>query len=189
LSSNDKILTRHVDGYHFQIVVAFDKKSVVFDQIRKLNIETSRGKVIPFIPKSIASSKDTEVIKSFVKGYCVLKSRISVSDGIYRIRSGKKIFSSLRMGISIPHDASKLLREFHVLLKKIGLDKGVSVTGPSLRSRENLIRIDVRKVPYDLLGTHWRRIFLKDFVFYISSKKRKYKPGKHPQPNQPNHKL
>jgi hypothetical protein len=48
---------------------------------------------------------------------------------------------------------------------------------PSRRSRENLIRIDVRNVPYELLGTHWRRIFLKDFVQYMKAKKQKNNPN------------
>ena len=182
MDSNDRITKEHVDGYHFRITITFVKNSVVFEQIRKLRIETRRNKVIPFIPKKVLCSKDADVIKSFVKGYCDLKSRISASDGIYKTQRGKKIFSSLRMGISIPHDATELLRDFTTLLKRIGLEEGISVTDPSRRSRENLIRIDVRNVPYELLGTHWRRIFLKDFVYYMNSKKSKYKPGKHPLP-------
>ncbi len=182
LDSNDKISTEHVDGYHFRIAVTFAKNSVIFEEMRRLRIETSRNKVVPFIPKKILRSNDADIIRSFVKGYCDLKSRISASDGIYKTQRGKKVFSSLRMGISIPHDAAELLRDFKTLLKKIGLEEGVSVTDPSRRSRENLIRIDVRNVPYELLGTHWRRIFLKDFVFYMNSKRRKYEPGKHPQP-------
>jgi len=182
LGSNDRISTQHVDGYHFQVKVEFAKNSVVFEQIRKLHIQSSRGKVIPFIPEKILRSKDIAIIKSFVKGYCVLKSRMSASDGIYKTEDGRKVFSSLRMGISIPHAAAELLHDFQTLLKIIGLETGVNVTDPSHRSRENLIRIDVRNVPYELLGTHWRRIFLKDFVFYINSKKRKYEPGKHPLP-------
>jgi len=187
LDSNDKVSSKHVDGYHFQVTVAFATDSVVFEQLRKLPIQISRGKVIPFIPRRILRSKDTAIIKSFVKGYCVLKSRISASDGIYKTEDGKKVFSSLRMGISIPHAAAGLLRDFKTLLKKIGLDQGVSTTDPSRRSRENLIRIDVRNDLYELLGTHWRRIFLNDFVFYMNSMKRKYKPGEHALPNTNQH--
>jgi HKD family nuclease len=180
--SRDVISKKHVDGYHFQIIVTFAKNSPIIEHIRTLRIRRDRTKVVPFIPKEIMQSEDATIVKSFIKGYCDLKSRISASDGIYRKQGGKRIFSSLRMGISIPHSASELLGGFNALLKKIGLTQGVSVTDPSRRSRENLIRIDVRHVPYDLLGTHWRRIFLKDFVYYMNSKKRKYKPGKHPQP-------
>ena len=74
------------------------------------------------------------------------------------------------MGISLPHDATEFIEKFLVLLNRIGIEKGVSATDPSRRTRENLIRIDVRSVPYELLGTHWRRIFLKDFVSYMTSR-------------------
>jgi len=180
--SRDVISTNHVGGYHFQIIVTFAKNSPVFEHIRTLRIRRDHTKVVPFIPKEIMQSENTAIVKSFVKGYCDLKSRISASDGMYKTEGSKKIFSSLRMGISIPHAASELLDGFQALLNKIGLTQGVGATDPSRRSRENLIRIDVQHVPYDLLGTHWRRILLKDFVYYMNSKKRKYKPGKHPKP-------
>lgn len=77
------------------------------------------------------------------------------------------------MGISLPHSDGELLKKFRNLFKKIGLEKGVNVTDPSKRSRENLIRIDVRYVPYEIIGTHWRRIFLNDFRNYMKSKDRK----------------
>lgn len=169
LGTKDKLSTHHIDGYHFQIHVQLDRDSIIFEEIQNLNIDIQRGKVIPFVPEIVLNSKDKKIITSFLKGYCDLKSKIIVSDGIYD--TGKGIYSLLRIGISFPHKATQLLEQFLMLLKKIGVDKGVSATDPSLRSRENLIRIDVRNVPYELVGTHWRRIFLKDFVSYMKSKK------------------
>ena len=169
LNTRDEISKNHVDGYHFQIEIKFDKDSIVFEEIKKLKIPISRTKVIPFIPKSILESKDKKIVTSFIRGYCDLKSRISISDGIYDTK--KRVYSLLRMGISLPHGDSEFLNNFYHLLKKIGLKKGVSVTDPSKRSRENLIRISVRYVPYEILGTHWRRIFLNDFVNYMKEKK------------------
>jgi len=168
MNTRDAISKNHVDGYHFQIEIKFEKDSVVFEEIKKLMIPISRTKVIPFIPKDILKSKDKKIVTSFIRGYCDLKSRISVSDGIYDTK--KRIYNLLRMGISLPHGDSEFLNNFNYLLKKIGLEKGVSVTDPSKRSRENLIRINVRYVPYEILGTHWRRIFLNDFVNYMKEK-------------------
>jgi len=169
LKTNDNISTHHIDGYHFQIRMKFDKNSIIFKEIKNLNLRVQRGKVVPFIPDSILASNDKKIITSFLKGFCDLKSRISVGDGIYD--TGKGVYSLLRMGISLPHNAEQLIEQFLRLLKKIGVEKGVSATDPSRRSRENLIRIDVRNVPYELIGTHWRRILLQDFVTYMKSKK------------------
>ncbi|MFQ6114619.1 MAG: hypothetical protein ACE5NG_11150, partial [bacterium] len=169
LGTRDKVSTHHVDGYHFQIKINFDKSSVVIEEIKNLNLTVSRGKVVPFIPETILECKDKKIIMSFLRGYCDLKSRISVSDGIYDTKLG--IYSLLRMGISLPHSATQLIQQFLTLLRKIGVEKGVSATDPSQRTRENLIRIDVRNVPYELVGTHWRRILLKDFASYMQSKK------------------
>jgi HKD family nuclease len=169
LGTKDKLSKHHLDGYHFQIQIKFDKDSVIFQEIKDLNVTLYRGKVVPFVPESILESKDEKIIKSFLKGYCDLKSRISVSDGIYDTKKG--IYSLLRLGISLPHNAAQLLEHFLILLKIIGVEKGVSATDPSRRSRENLIRIDVRNVPYELVGTHWRRILLNDFVSYMQPKK------------------
>ncbi len=169
LRTKDRFSTQHVGGYRFQIKIKFEKNSVIYDEIKNLNLKVSKGKVVPFIPESILDSKDMKIITSFLRGYCDLKSRMSVSDGIYDTK--KQIYSLLRMGISLPHNATQLIKQFLMLLEKIGVKKGVSATDPSQRSRENLIRIDVRSVPYDLVGTHWRRIFLKDFASYMQSKR------------------
>lgn len=177
LGTKDKVSKHHIDGYHFQITIEFDKDSIIFKEISSSDIQTSRNKVIPFVPNSISESNDRKIITSFMKGYCDLKSRISISDGIYNTIKGKRVYSLLRMGISLPHKASELVDDFMTLFKKIGLEEGINVTDPSRRSRENLIRIDVRHVPYELLGTHWRRIFLKDFIHYMKSKK--YNPNQH----------
>jgi len=177
LDTKDRRFSNHVGGYHFQIILEFDKDSIILNELQILNIPTSRNKVVPFVPKNILESNDKKLIISFIKGYCDLKSRISVSDGIYSTEKGKRVFSLLRMGISFPHHTGELLDDFLVLLKKIGLEEGVHVTDPSRRSRENLIRIDVRNVPYELLGTHWRRIFLKDFVQYMKTKSLKNNPN------------
>jgi len=169
LSTKDKLSSRHIEGFRFQIQIRFDKKSIIFEEIKNLDFALQKGKVIPFIPQSIAESNDNKIITAFLKGYCDLKGRIIISDGIYDTR--KRIYSLLRMGISIPHNAAELLEKFLSLLKRIGVEKGVNATDPSRRSKENLIRIDVRNVPYELIGTHWRRILLKDFISYMQSKK------------------
>lgn len=169
LGTKDRLSSHHLGGYHFQIKIQFDKNSVVFEEIRNLNLTVSRGKVVPFVPETILASKDKKIITAFLRGYCDLKSRISVSDGIYDTKKG--IYSLLRMGISLPHNATQLIPQLLTLLKKIGVEKGVHATDPEQRTRENLIRIDVRNVPYELVGTHWRRIFLKDFASYMYSKK------------------
>ncbi len=169
LSTKDRVSSHHVDGYHFQIQIKFDKNSVIFEEIKNLHLTVQRGKIVPFVPESILESNDKKIITSFLKGYCDLKSRISVSDGIYD--TGKGIYSLLRIGISLPHNALQLIEQFLMLLKKVGVKKGVTATDPSRRSRENLIRIDVRSVPYELVGMHWRRILLKDFISYMLSKK------------------
>jgi HKD family nuclease len=170
LGTRDRLTAQHISGYHFQIKIRFDKNSPIFEEIKNLNIEVSRKKIVPFVPEIILSSKDTKIMTSFIRGYCDLKSRISVSDGIYDTR--KQIYSLLRMGISLPHGATKLVKQFLMLLEKIRVKKGVSATDPRQRTRENLIRIDVRNVPYDLVGTHWRRIFLKDFATYMANIRR-----------------
>ncbi|MCK6620963.1 MAG: hypothetical protein HUU32_06025 [Calditrichaceae bacterium] len=177
LGTNDRLSTNHAGGYHFQIILEFDKNSVILKELKTLDIPISKSKVAAFVPKSILESNDKKLIGSFIKGYCDLRSRISVGDGIYSNVNGKRVYSLLRMGISFPHNADELLDDFQILLKKIGLEEGVHVTDPSRRSRENLIRIDVRNVPYELLGTHWRRIFLKDFVQYMIRKSQKNNPN------------
>jgi len=170
LNSEDRIIKKYVSGYHFQIEIEFDENSDIFGVIKTLDIPVKRNKVVPFVPRVILESNDRKTISSFIRGYCDLKARISVSDGIYNTVDGKKIYSLLRMGISIPHGESKFLNDFASLLKKINLEKGVNITDPSKRSRENLIRIDVRYVPHEIIGTHWRRIFLSDFVKYMQTK-------------------
>jgi len=167
LDTNDKVTKNYIKGYHFQIVIEFDKNSIIFEAIKNIEIPTIRNKVIPFIPNIILESDNKNIVSSFIKGYCDLKSRISVSDGIYKTIKGKRVYNLLRMGISLPHNAPELLEDFLYLLKNIGLEEGVNATDPSRRSRENLIRIDVRNVPYELLGTHWRRIFLTCFVYIL----------------------
>ena len=121
LGTKDKLSTQHIDGYHFQIHIQFDKNSIIFGEIKNLNINIQSGKFVPFVPESILDSKDKKIITSFLKGYCDLKSRISVSDGIYD--TGKGIYSLLRIGISLPHNAAQLLEQFLILFKKIGVEK------------------------------------------------------------------
>lgn len=171
LNTKDLLSKNHLGGYHFQIDIEFDEASVIYKEIINLDLPISRSKVVPFVPQNILESRDRKIITSFIKGYCDLKSRISISDGIYDKKSG--VYSLLRMGISLPHGDGLLLNKFQKLFKNIGLDKGVNFTDPKKRSRENLIRIDVRHVPYELIGTHWRRIFLTDFIYYMKSKSKK----------------
>ncbi len=171
LGTKGQIRPRHVKNYHFQVILEFDKDSVLLQEIERQKIPTSRTKVIPSIPDWINGSEDKEIIRSFIKGYFDLKSRMSDSDGIYKTYGQRKVYSTLRMGISVPHGATEFLNDIVSLLEKISIREGVSVTDPKRRSRENLIRIDVRYVPYELVGTHWRRIFLSDFVSYIESKR------------------
>ena len=171
LNTQDKISKNHISGYHFQVEIKFDKNSMVLEEIKNIEIPINRNKVMPFIPKNILESKDKKIITSFIRGYCDLKSRISISDGIYDRKRG--VYSLLRVGISLPHGDSELLNNFQNLFRMIGLEKGVNVTDPSKRSRENLIRIDVRYVPYEIIGTHRRRIFLNDFIGYMKRKSKK----------------
>ena len=169
LGAGGQIQSRHVKNYHFQIILECGKDSVLFQEIERQKIQISETKVIPSVPGWIKESEDREIVMPFIKGYCDLKGRMSDSDGIYRTHDSHKIYSALRMGISIPHGAVAYLNDFVFLLEKIGIHEGVSKTDPQTRSRENLIRINVRNVPYELVGTHWRRIFLRDFVSYIES--------------------
>ncbi|UCE04424.1 MAG: hypothetical protein JSW07_12405 [bacterium] len=79
LNTQDKISKNHISGYHFQIKIKFDKNSMVLEEIKNIEIPINRNKVMPFIPKNILESKDKKVIASFIRGYCDLKSRISIS--------------------------------------------------------------------------------------------------------------
>ena len=169
LGADGQIQSKHVKNYHFQVILECGKDSVLFQEIERQKIQMRGTKVIPSVPHWIKECEDQEIAKSFIKGYCDLKSRMSDSDGIYKTRDSHKFYSALRMGISIPHGAAEFLNDFTSLLEKIGIKAGQ--TNPLKRSRENLIRIDVRNVPYELVGTHWRRIFLRDFISYIESTK------------------
>ncbi len=172
--SKDEIESRHIDTYHFQIIIRFDSDSKIFKELKKYKFNNHVKKIIPFIPESIIKTDNRNIIISFLRGYCDLKSRISASDGIYKIVNGKKIFYTLRLGISIPHNTPELIDLFHKLFDKIGITKGISYTDPAKRKiREYLIRIDVRYVPYDLIGTHWRRIFLRDFINYLNKHRKR----------------
>ncbi len=154
LGADDKIVAHNPAGYHFEIRIKFNRNSIVFREIEKLNLNIQRGKITPFVPEVVAGSNNRKLITSFLRGYCDLKSRISVSDGIYEKKKGS--YSLLRMGISFPSNDPELLEQFVELFRKIGVEKGkgLSVTDPTKRTRENLIRIDVRYVPYELVGTH-----------------------------------
>lgn len=177
LSENCKFEINHLGGYHFILQLNFDSKSRIIAELRKMNLQTDRKRVQTFIPKIISESNDKNLIVAFLRGYCDLRSRMSVSDGIYKTVRNRIEYGTLRMGISISKDAIPLLPTFKKLFEKIGITEGIYFTDPKKRTRENLIRIDVRKVPYELVGTHWRRIFLKDFIYYIDSQKRKYNPN------------
>jgi HKD family nuclease len=177
LGSGGGIRHKHVEDYHFQIIIEFGKDSALLREINGQNIPTSRNRVVPSVPVWVKESEDHEIVRSFIKGYCDLKSRMSDSDGIYKTHGQKKVYSALRMGISIPHGAAEFLRDFVDLLEKLDIQEGVSTTDPQRRSREILVRIDVRNVPYELIGTHWRRIFLRDFVSYIEAKRKQSNEG------------
>jgi hypothetical protein len=165
--TDDQITYRHAGGYRFKVLVEFDDNSAIFKELSSYEIPSSGVKVIPFVPKNILQSSDKKIIFSFLRGYCDLKSRISLSDGIYKKKKGKGYqITSLRMGISIPNGRPELLELFRELLAKIGVRKGASFY--KREDREHLIRIDVRRVPYQLLGTHWKRIFLSDFKKFLA---------------------
>ena len=172
LKCKDIITSKHIKDYHFQIDIDFEEKSKILNELLEYNITTKNEKIEPFIPENIIKSKDRKIILSFLMGYCDLKSRMNISDGIYSTdkKTGKiNDISSLRIGISFPHGHKQLLEDFSELFKKIGINK-FTKTNPELRDRENMIRIDVRYVPYELIGTHWRRILLKDFQYFIKNK-------------------
>lgn len=176
--TNDTITTNHIKDLHFQIIVNFDEDSVLWNELKKYNIPQSGNKVQVFVPENILESDEKKIITPFLQAYLDLKSRITISDSIYKRdkETGKPIFSNLRIGISFPHNIGDSLDNFESLFNKIGIDKGMSITDPEKRTRENLIRIDVRKIPNELIGTHWRRIFLRDFKYYMENEKTKYTP-------------
>ncbi len=177
LSEKCKFKINHLGGYHFTLQLSLGSKSRIIAELRNMNLQTYKKRVQTFIPETISKSNDKNLIVAFLRGYCDLRSRMSASDGIYKTIGKRKEYMTLRMGISISKDAIPLLPTFKKLFEKIGVTERIYFTDPEKRTRENLIRIDVRKVPYELVGTHWRRIFLKDFIYYITSQKRKYDPN------------
>lgn len=154
------------------VAVQILKKLVPDKHFEELMVQ-EHNKVFPFIPEQIINSNENKIILAFLRGYCDIRSRISGSDSIYSIDDNEnRIFYNLRIGISLSHNAPKLLAVFKKLFKKIGIRKGISITNPKWRTiREHLIRIDVRYIPYNLFSTHWRRIFLSDMKKYIESNK------------------
>lgn len=174
IKSKDIITSKHIKDYHFQIYIDFEEKSKIFKELLEFKITTKKDKIESFIPENIFKSEDRKIILLFLMGYCDLKSRMNLSDGVYSKdkKTGKiKNISTLRIGISFPHGHKQLLEGFSELFNKIGIKK-FTKTNPDLRDRENMIRIDVRYVPYELIGTHWRRILLKDFQYFIRNKKK-----------------
>ncbi len=156
--------------YHFDIEIKFSENSPIFNKLKE--IVPDDGNIKPFVPKEVINSMDRKIIISFLKGYLDLKSRISVSDGIYTTDAGgKRIFTSLRMGISISHNHPEMLEKIKNLFEKIDIKEGITFSDPSKRDREYLIRINVENIPDELIGTHWRRIFLSDFKDYMNKRK------------------
>jgi|GEM_PF-2311654 len=169
--TKDVVRSEHTKGYTYKVVIEFDKESPILRELLSYAPPMAGTKVIPFVPKDVLTSDQKNIVLAFLRGYCDLRSRITLSDGFYRKRrdSGSDIFS-LRMGISISSKHPELVDMFKKMFLKIGLDKGVNYE--RRKDRENLIRIDVRKVPKGLLGTHWKRIFLSDFqAFLLTGKK------------------
>jgi len=160
----------YIKGLKYRITIPLSDNSPLLKELKKYNFQLDNTKIIPRIPPEIANSQNEIIIKSFLKGYCDLKSRIAVSDGIYNTQKG--IYSTLRMGIPVSSKYPELLTGLVSLFKQIGIEKTYA-SNPKKRNREFLIRPNVNDVPYDLMGTHWRRILLKDFQNYINNKKQK----------------
>jgi len=173
--TKDSVEIKHIKDFQFELQIIFDENSPIFSKTKEIILPflKRKGKILPFIPKEIKESNDRKIVLSFLRGYCDLKSRISASDGIYTTdENGFRKFTTLRIGISISHNSPELVDEFKKLFEKIGLTEGISFSDTETRDREYLIRINVKNVPYELLGTHWRRIFLKDFLKYINDKEK-----------------
>ena len=164
---------KYLRDFHFLVILKFKDNEFIEKIISEYKIRIQRSKIIPFVPTQIENSSN-KIIMAFLKGYCTLKSRISSSDGIYKTVNGEREFTSLRLGISIPHGNIKLLNQFSTLFKMIKINKGISISNPEKRiSREFLIRIDARYVPPEIVGTHWKRIFLHDFRTYLQQRSKK----------------
>jgi HKD family nuclease len=172
--NQDEIDFDNVKKLHFQIIITFHENSLLLKEIKKYHLSS----VINRVPAEILNSKDNKIIKSFLRGYCDLKSRVSSTDGIYnkKMIDNFRTFNALRVGISVSHSHPQLMKDLIVLFEKIDIQKGLTYSNPEKRTRELLIRIDVRRFPLDLLGTHWRRIFINDFRFYLQNKNKKYNP-------------
>ena len=162
-----KVNINKIKKYHYCIKIEFENaRQPIFKDIQN-KISTIRGnKVIPFIPNSISETKNIKLVKSFIRGYFDLKGRVSAGDSIYKTIGGKRIFSSLRIGISFPTGAHELVNEFEKLLIKTGIDE--RFIEKELRDyREDLIRLDYRGIPNELFGSPWKKIFLKQFHQYF----------------------
>ncbi len=167
-----ELSTEHVRDYHFLIKIKSNPSSQLFKFLKSHNINVDdKNNTTPFIPEELFSTREQKLVTAFLRGYCDLKSRISLSDGIYKTVDGRKVASLLRLGISLTNRHPELIPKFKKLFKKIGLKKGVYYSDPKVRDRELLIRVDVRVAPVDLVGTHWRKIFLRDFKNYFVSDK------------------
>lgn len=160
---------------HYKITIHLTNESPLWNELKKYQLTLQDKKIVPIVPIHLLNSENQTLIKAFLRGYIDLKSRITVSDGIYN--KTKNTYSSLRMGLSISKKHPEFMKNLVQLFYKIGIDKGLSATDPQKRKRELLIRIDVRKIPYDLLGTHWKRIFLGDFQYYLNNNRKKYNPS------------
>ncbi|WP_427340513.1 phospholipase D-like domain-containing protein [Caloranaerobacter sp. DY30410] len=157
----------------YTINIILEKNSVVYKKLLEYdfyNYTNRQNRIISFIPKEIKSTNDVKLIRAFIRGYFDLKARISPSDGIYKKVNGKRVYSCLRVGISIPNKLPNLVYEFLELFNKIGLHDGINYTNPKKRSkREFLIRIDVRVLPKELISTHWKKIFISEFINYLNT--------------------
>jgi len=170
------ISSRQLKGYHFEISIHAMPDSRIFQYLKAHGVKVDKhNRTIPFVPKDLERLRRRNITMAFLRGYCDLKSRISLSDGIYSTIGGKKKISILRMGVSLSHRHPELLPKFRRLFKQVRLERSVSYSDPTKRNREFLMRIDVRSLPVDLVGTHWRKIFLKDFKNYMASPKQKEK--------------
>jgi len=166
-SPNDIIDNEKSDnGLSNRIIITFSNNSSLLKELKKYNFQLNKNKIIPRIPTEIVTS-DNNIIKYFLKGCCDLQARLSPAGYATPKTNGE--YSELRMGLQLPKNPD-LTRGLVALFRKIGIDLG----DPNEReNKEHQIRINVNHIPYDLMGTHWRRILLKDFQDYINNRKKK----------------
>lgn len=163
--TNEKVTFKSNSNYDYNLILRFEEGSpywaIVRQLLRKCRIKNKR--IVPRVPNEILTTKSKHIRMAFIKGYVDIRSRISETD-----REGTK--GPLRVAISISRDADKFARELSALIKKhIGVKK-VPILYGKPRGRETMIRLDPCDLPNNFFSIYWKRILLKDFASFNSSK-------------------